>query len=305
MKRIYLYLTNSCNLRCRYCYQAHDDRGSLLERPVLIRGLSGIECEQVILFGGEPTLVDADYYVEVLRHVRYERCARLCTNGVLLTEEMFRDLHSRIRNLEVQVSIHSPGQLGRGVIRHPDVFYHYTVSAGNVGDLAEVVVRCHDLEVPIWIGCDRYLARDVSRDLEVELDTIRAAVGLDVEYLGIAFMFLKNTPGKGCESAFGDGLLVDCRDGTVHRCSNLMHEGEAPLSSLDDLGKARIGPYGKLKRCFDACDVFTCRACDCDIFGPAETGNVCRYYRTVHEYFKRRDEYAVFFAPREPAAARG
>lgn len=63
-------VTNGCNLRCTYCYNAakqfKSDIISLDKLEKLFKVFSDFDCIQVIFHGGEPMLAGTDFYDEVL-----------------------------------------------------------------------------------------------------------------------------------------------------------------------------------------------------------------------------------------------
>jgi len=296
-KRLYLYLTNSCNMKCSYCYQSHDDSDVRLDGKELAEHLGKHYFDQVMLFGGEPTLVDRDYYVDLLGRLKYT-VARLATNGALFDETLYADLMSRIRKLEVQISVHTLSAIRPEYARYDNIYYHYTVSASNVRRLADVVLRCHEVGSKVWIGCDRYLSRDVTADLDVELRKICDRIGDDRDFLRVAFLFTKPSAGKNCANAKGEGLLVNCQDGNVYTCSNIMHDQKQAVSSVADLGDAPLPRYQDVKGCSEGCGVSNCRACECNVFGEDAAIHACAFYTRIYTFF--RDEaraHDLFLAP--------
>lgn len=110
-----LKLTDECNFRCFYCYQAHapnvlDSTKMDAVKKYLARICeNGIESVRLNLFGGEPTLnlavaIDlADY----LKSKKIEHKFSMATNGYLLTPSAVADLE-RIGVSSVQVTLDGP-----------------------------------------------------------------------------------------------------------------------------------------------------------------------------------------------------
>lgn len=91
LSEIYLHLTNRCNLRCIYCYNAEFraentgrdelDAGELRQ---LLEEAAQLGAEQVVITGGEP-LLRAEDCLETARHARTLGMSSTClTNGTLL-----------------------------------------------------------------------------------------------------------------------------------------------------------------------------------------------------------------------------
>lgn len=91
----WVVLTTACNNRCAHCYQSRDRvvsmSGSLLRRS--LDALAAVNCQQVVLLGGEPTLspllVDA-----VQETVRLGMEPLVVTNGTRLTPALIDELAS-------------------------------------------------------------------------------------------------------------------------------------------------------------------------------------------------------------------
>ena len=90
LSQVYLHLTNRCNLRCIYCYNARyrsqagaQGEWSHAALSGLIRQLRALKCEQVIFTGGEPLLHPHVCEIGVeAREAGMDAC--LLTNGTLL-----------------------------------------------------------------------------------------------------------------------------------------------------------------------------------------------------------------------------
>lgn len=101
-------LTESCNLRCWFCYASkfpHIAHGNLEVSTKIINIMSDAGCKEVIYLGGEPTIVP--YFFDVLMYadsIGMKQC--VITNGQLIDDE-FANRLSTIHNLEVGISIHS------------------------------------------------------------------------------------------------------------------------------------------------------------------------------------------------------
>ncbi len=100
MKKITVVLkvTDKCNLRCKYCYDAANASGEVLPLEYfekLLRLLVGkYDSIQIIWHGGEPLFVGLDYFksaVEIEKKVRYQYDVPIensvQTNGTLLNKE--------------------------------------------------------------------------------------------------------------------------------------------------------------------------------------------------------------------------
>jgi len=125
LANITVNLTNRCNLRCPWCYNA--DRATA-EVPVelLMAAISAArDClapdASLNILGGEP-LLDRDRLLKCLELSRglFSRPVMVSTNGTLLDQELADALAGF--DVEVQVSLDAPDAAGHDALRGPGVF---------------------------------------------------------------------------------------------------------------------------------------------------------------------------------------
>lgn len=150
-----LHVTRSCNLRCKYCFQGHEDHGTKIppmscdvgKRAVdlLIKESNGRKGLTLAFSGGEP-LLHYDlikYLVKYVksREIEFEKrfYFQITTNGVLLGKEIIEFLDDN--DFRVDISIDGSRDMHNKVRTFP----------GEEGSF-DVVIRnaLRLLELPIW-----------------------------------------------------------------------------------------------------------------------------------------------------------
>ena len=109
---VQIHLSESCNLRCKHCYQDSsgksplltlDDVKDILKQAREVATQRGFDELAVNLTGGEPLLIpNIKEYIEVV--LEYADRMLLLTNGTLLDEDMVGYLKAKT-NIRVQVSL--------------------------------------------------------------------------------------------------------------------------------------------------------------------------------------------------------
>jgi radical SAM protein with 4Fe4S-binding SPASM domain len=95
LSEIYLHLTNRCNLRCIYCYNAEFRAGKgardeldAAEWRTVVEEAAGLGAQQLVISGGEP-LLRAEECLDIARHARMLDMSSTClTNGSLLASHV-------------------------------------------------------------------------------------------------------------------------------------------------------------------------------------------------------------------------
>lgn len=111
-----LYLTNDCNLRCKYCYEGNNKKNTYLSNTILERTLDYIvklagddEKINLVLLGGEP-LMNKKVFFKLFdlintKYIFYKDKFQfeMTTNGILLDEEIMDII--QLYNIELSISI--------------------------------------------------------------------------------------------------------------------------------------------------------------------------------------------------------
>ena len=113
-----LYLTNSCNLRCKHCFMyassAFDDELTLTEITRLIEACRGYGCVKVILTGGEVMM--REDFSDVLKFADSMGIyVQVLTNGTLVswTDKSIHDLSPYIDEVQVSIDGYDLSQRGK------------------------------------------------------------------------------------------------------------------------------------------------------------------------------------------------
>ncbi len=118
-------LTNRCNLKCSWCYNAdrNTPEASVEDVMAALREAKHVFSEDVTfnILGGEPTLNKARLLkcIELANKI-FERPVLMSTNATMIDSEFVRALSNC--NVEVQVSIDAPDSAGHDAIRGNGVF---------------------------------------------------------------------------------------------------------------------------------------------------------------------------------------
>lgn len=165
MKRmnISLVLTKQCNLRCRYCFETHDNCRMSAETALravdFVAEQSGMHCG-ISFFGGEPLLCKDLIYRCVERAKRYSDQKfqyNMTTNGLLLDEQFLRfacdndikialshdGLMSRVNRVDAggrDCLAALDGKLSLLLRYQPNAFLMATVAPNTVADAAASVI---------------------------------------------------------------------------------------------------------------------------------------------------------------------
>ena len=135
-------LTNSCQLRCKYCYENHDHSHMTLDNAksaielILNNGKQTNVTPQISFFGGEPLLVYDELLkpcIEYVRDTLKSRCIlSFTTNGLLLDEDKLKFFRSK--NVQFMLSID-------GCEEAHDKNRVYSNGEGSFSDLEPVIEK--------------------------------------------------------------------------------------------------------------------------------------------------------------------
>lgn len=116
LEKLVLNISNTCNLKCKYCYAHHGTYGTTqhlmtkeMAKQILDRFYSYYDDIRILqLFGGEPTLnlpvikFICDYVTEKNKSLASPTAIGFITNGILITDEVIELINTY--NLQVTVS---------------------------------------------------------------------------------------------------------------------------------------------------------------------------------------------------------
>ncbi|MEG1979723.1 MAG: radical SAM protein [Victivallaceae bacterium] len=164
-----LYLTEQCNLNCRYCYVDHKSPNvglSSTEWIAVLDELAAMRVCSVLFSGGEP-LLRKDFVTLLQAAVERRMRFSLTTNGTLLTADLLEHLLPfKQRCDNIQISVDGPEYIhdlarGRGafaamvhgvrLLRQADfpLTARITLGRHNIGHIAETAkVIFDDLQIP-------------------------------------------------------------------------------------------------------------------------------------------------------------
>lgn len=96
---VVIKVTNACNLKCKYCYDANNKEKCFIKKEYIIKLFDILSTKyneiQVIWHGGEPLLIGLDFYkwvVNIQKEYNVKFYNKMQTNGTLLTDEFAKFL---------------------------------------------------------------------------------------------------------------------------------------------------------------------------------------------------------------------
>jgi radical SAM protein with 4Fe4S-binding SPASM domain len=266
IESISLNVTNRCNLRCTFCYNAGRVTDAEISAEQMIRGLDGLRRfiapgAMLALLGGEP-LLEKEKTLALGQWARRRKLrAIVSTNGLLVDGDFARE--AAAAGMDCQVSLDGATAEAHEAVRGPDTFERavkavaalvgggahtllsMVVHAGNVAEIPDFVRLAQRLEVhearfiPVKRlgGGDSFALPDLAglcgqvvrlvRD-EPELGTL-----LGRDYVSIlAHTCQTCSPRRGCGTG-SQTLLLDA-DGSVYPCPNLTQPQFAAGSIVTD-----------------------------------------------------------------------
>ena len=298
LRRLTLYVTARCNLRCVHCavipVMGGKDRLTLDDVRRLIDELVAEGGEMVVVSGGEPLL--RDDCLEILSYAAARVKTLLSTNGTPIddqTADALADL-----GVTVQISLDGATAATHDRIRGPGAFARtwqgierlqvrgigerlalsVTVMRPNVGecldliDLAEArgvpAVRFFPLQrmgraAAAWDKL-RVEADELARfyeELYLRLPKVGRSIAVDAGLPG----FTLHVPGEGTWCGLGRTLAVDAT-GDVYPCSLLM-EPAFRLGNVGEMSLSQLVASPRLREIIATCAarrtrIAACQACD-------------------------------------------
>ena len=126
LKRLYLSVTNACNLQCRHCFRS---AGSLYQselttdeyEKILVSASKEMFSKQVSITGGEPFMRNDLFEILDITH-QLDLSVDLSTNGLLLSEEKIKQLEEYDNIFYMQISVDGIQESSYEFIRGKNTF---------------------------------------------------------------------------------------------------------------------------------------------------------------------------------------
>ncbi|MDH7487838.1 MAG: PqqD family peptide modification chaperone [Anaerolineae bacterium] len=298
LRRLTLYVTGRCNLRCRHCAvtpaMSQEDWLTLDDVRRLVDELAAMGGDRVIISGGEPLL--REDVLEILSYAAGRVKTLLSTNGTLIGERMAQALVEL--GVSVQVSLDGATAATHDRIRGQGAFARawqgierlqrcgigdrlalsVTVMRANVGECLDLIALAEERGVPAvrffplqrvgraaaaWdeleVGADEQAW--LYEELYLRLLRDGRSVAVDAGLPGFAL----HTSGEGRWCGLGRMLAVDAT-GDAYPCSLLM----APpfrLGNVREMNLGQLAASPRLREIVATCagrtaQIAACRACD-------------------------------------------
>ena len=239
-KKIYIEITNICNLNCEFCIKSNREKRqmSVSEFEMVMEKIQGYTDYIYLHIKGEP-LIHKDFEQLLDIAHKYNMHVNLTTNGVLLKEK--QDILAKSKALrQINISLHSLNQNKDFPIDTNEYLYNVTSAVDNIRKENDVYVSYR-----IWdinkqnITDDKiitYLSKKYSIDVYENLKNLKS-ITLDKNiFLNVDTTFKWPSLNENIVSQTGScyglidqiGILVD---GTVVPCC-LDQEGDINLGNI-------------------------------------------------------------------------
>jgi radical SAM protein with 4Fe4S-binding SPASM domain len=123
---VYFHLTNSCNLKCPYCYNTHirtprETREiSSIELEMILSDLHNYGISELVITGGEPFL-RYDLFQHLKSWKKNGKTIQIITNGTLINRDNVGDLADVFDSITISIDSHIPEIANE--LRGYDVFH--------------------------------------------------------------------------------------------------------------------------------------------------------------------------------------
>lgn len=275
----HLYLTDQCNLSCHYCNEFDNEtpHPATSDLKKWLRKLRDLGVMRVNFLGGEPLL-----HPHVVELVRFARrigffTVGMSTNGLLLTEQLVRDLEEAgLGSLQISVDRMTPiegTQKSLKSVKHKlEWFKNSKIRMGvsgvmyrdTINQTKQVIDTCLDMGVPVGarlIHDDLINKRQLREeacthpcleliDYQLQLKNRRERIHITRNILQFQRKTLIGRPHRW-ECVAGYKYFFVSAGGKFWPCSQLRTDKDIMDITLDDL-KA----FDKEKSCQDACGVY-------------------------------------------------
>lgn len=171
--RFVFFTTLKCNLRCSYCYQAHDDISlskenydDVLEFIKKIYAKNKDSYFSIEWFGGEPLLKlkDIKYFMSRLKNILPLDCfgSSITTNGVLLSEKVF-EVCLNLGIKDYQITLDVP-EINKGFRKTVEGKSSFDVIYSNLNNIKK---NKDDFQIAIRVNIDKTISLDeIGEELE-------------------------------------------------------------------------------------------------------------------------------------------
>lgn len=287
IKFLVLWLTNDCNLRCKYCYASGGEKKEYMTFEMAKKALAIPNSNfKVQLAGGEP-LLNFQLIKDIYDYLKINNKAvklQMQTNGTLIDREIAREIKKmniaigismdgpfevneklRGRTMEAINGIKNLGEEGvmvnlNAVITNKNISYldklvdlaFYLGNVGGIGlDLLRVTGRACNSNLNI-AGADDikiYLRKAYERSIELEKLTGKKIVIREIEDSKRRLETQRSCNGY-CHAAYG-GAMVVLPNGSIYPCGSLINLPQYYMGNIQDEKSQRIIKVKtkKTKRC--------------------------------------------------------
>lgn len=261
--RLYIVVTNNCNLRCTFCYVYNGNTKIKNFNFSKLKNLlkQKIKIKQFVLIGGEP-LLNSSNIKSLIRHIRhyYKKSEIIITTNGLRLEKSIFDFLIKSKVI-IQVTIYSISTFYHLLEKNIDIskiFFHITITKDLITN--EKILNIFKIyEVNFWFSIDRRIDIDISDFLisniikgNIKINNFRSTI----------------SAGKYCNGIYGIQYVLNGNN-LENKCLNLISYNLNKTIS---------------KSCINCNNLF-CDACICEgIHLHREI--ICTIFKKIELYYK-------------------
>lgn len=271
VKFLVLWLTNDCNLRCKYCYANGGEKKEYMTFETAKKALNIPKSKfKLQLAGGEP-LLNFDLIKEIYKYLKTyypDIKIQMQTNGALITREVAKeikkmdislgvsldgpiDINEKYRGKTVEVIQGIKNLASEGVkvnlnsvitsesIEHLDKLIDLAFYLGNVGGIGLDLLRetgracSNDLKIASPKQIKACVKKAYDRSLELSKITGRRVIIREIE--DARRRINKNIPCTSyCHAVYG-GSMVVLPDGEIYPCGSLTYNEKYYMGNINNV----------------------------------------------------------------------
>lgn len=272
MFRVYLFLTNKCNLNCNYCYEKNKTI-SFIDDYDINKSLEFLKkfktIEQLVFFGGEP-LIEYEKIKYIIENTNNVNSFFISTNGILLDNQKYNWLQKN--NVNIQYSINDIGSIKE----YDNIFYHITLDGDDIFKLYKLAQLNFINRHKIWVSVNRNIDYEFLID-----DLLEIKKNNKIVYNSIIKMFRTvQHVGKNCSCSKNKGILLNCSNGDIFPCANMMYLNYNNQGTNYYLNTKNIELHEDCKKCKNK----YCISCICkNIQSEKSKQIICKFYKWLEE----------------------
>lgn len=297
IKSIYLAITRKCNLACYFCsmksnpYVNTENEIDLEQfESIVLPKLEEINPQNIIISGGEPLVRDTFWdIIRLLSTKMKESNIILQTNGILLQEDIIKQLSGKISYIEISIeNILENDNLFKNMVKIFDLLnkhsikmqFSFVVDRNNIGFMTKALDLIDKMNASLlfrWVSPvgsalnneNKYLLEyDI---LKVYIDIIDHILEYNIENPNIISLVMR--PLQYSDGCAANGRMLSIHpDGEISMCSGLHENSNFILGNILDLSVEKLLKLLETKKADETIQQYLCPekmplCSDCEIKG--------------------------------------